>query len=107
MYRDHVIILAIGEVCKKSHKFFFSFSQVRKKDKLEEIQRLEIKQGLRNLDIPYRIIKENEDIFGEYLLSSLDNAIDKSFFPTAPKQVNITPAFKTGERLISFTTTDL
>ena len=41
------------------------------------------------------------------MLSSFDNAIDKSFFPTALKQVNITPAFKTGERFISFTTTDL
>ena len=30
-YRNHPSILIIGEVCKKSHKFSFSFSQVGKK----------------------------------------------------------------------------
>ena len=36
-YRNHPSILTIEEVCKKSHKFSFSFSQVGKKDLLEEI----------------------------------------------------------------------
>ena len=31
-YRNHPNILNIEEVCKKSHKFSFSFSQVGKKD---------------------------------------------------------------------------
>ena len=30
-YRNHPSILIMGEVCKKSHKFSFSFSQVGKK----------------------------------------------------------------------------
>ena len=37
-------------------------------------------------------------MFGEYLLSSFKDAIDKSYFPTALKQANITPVFKTGEK---------
>ena len=49
-------------------------------------------------DIPSRIIKENSDIFGEYLLSSFNDAIDKSYFPTVLKLANITPVFKIGER---------
>ena len=60
MYRDHVIILTIGEVCKKSHKFFFSFSQVRKKDKLEEIQRLDIKKRLRNQIFFPELLKKSQ-----------------------------------------------
>ena len=35
-------------------------------------------------DIPFRIIKENSDIFGDYLFSSFTDAIDKSYFPTTP-----------------------
>ena len=65
---------------------------------LEEIQRLDIKKAAQETDIPSRIIKENSDIFGEYVLSSFNDAIDKSYFPTALKQANITPVFKTGER---------
>ena len=46
-YRNHPSIITIGEVCKKTHKFSFSFSQVGKK---------------------------------EYILSSLNDAIYKSYF---------------------------
>ena len=48
-------------------------------------------------DIPSRIIKENSDVFVEYLLSGFNGVIDKSYFPTALKHVNITLVFKTGE----------
>ena len=34
-------------------------------------------------------------IFCDYLLSSFDDAIDKSYFPTALKQANIMSVFKT------------
>ena len=64
---------------------------------LEEIQRLGIKKAAQESDIPSRIIKENSDTFGEYLLSSFNDTIDKSYFPTALNQANITPVFKTGE----------
>ena len=47
-YRNHPSILTVGELCKKSQKFSFSFSQVGKKDILEEIQRLDIKKRVKN-----------------------------------------------------------
>ena len=55
-----------------------------KKDILDEIQRLK-KRAAQESDIPSRIIKENSDIFCEYLLSSFNDEIDKSYFPTALK----------------------
>ena len=45
-YRNHPSILTIGEVCNKSQKFSFSFSQVETKDILEGIQRLGIRERL-------------------------------------------------------------
>ena len=59
-YRNHPRILTRGEVCKKSHKISFLFSQVGKKDILEEIQRLDIKKAAQESDIPSRIIKETQ-----------------------------------------------
>ena len=96
-YRNHPSILTIREVCKKSHKLSFSCSQVGKKD-IEEIQRLDRKKAAQESDILSRIIMENSDIFCEYLLSGFIDAIDKSLFPKALKQANVTPVFKTGER---------
>ena len=96
-YRNHPSILTIRKVCKKSHKLSFSCSQVGKKD-IEEIQRLDRKKAAQESDILSRIIMENSDIFCEYLLSGFIDAIDKSLFPKALKQANITPVFKTGER---------
>ena len=68
-----------------------------KKYILEGIQNLK-KRATQASDIPFKIIKENSDIFGDYLLSSFNDAIDKSYFPTALKQANITLVFETGER---------
>ena len=57
-----------------------------------------MKKVAQESDIPSRIIKENSDIFGKFLLSGFDDAIKKSYFPTVLKQANITLVFKTGER---------
>ena len=35
-----------------------------------------------------RLIRENSDIFGDYLLSSFNDALDKRYFPTTLKQAN-------------------
>ena len=59
---------------------------------------LDIKKATQESDISSRIINENSELFGEYLLFSFNDAIDKSYFPTALKQAYITPVFKTGER---------
>ena len=61
------------------------------------------KRAAQESDIPSRIIKENSDIFGDYLLSSFNDAIDKSYFPTALKQSNTSPVFRTGERYLKDT----
>ena len=68
-----------------------------KKYLLEEIQKFK-KRAAQESDIPFKIIKENSGIFGDYLLSSFNDAIDKSYFPAALKQANITLVFETGER---------
>ena len=74
-YKNYPSILTKGEVCKKSHKFSFSFSPVAKKDILEKIQRLDIKKRLRNQIFPLELSKKTQT-FIECLLSRFNDAIE-------------------------------
>ena len=48
-------------------------------------------------DIPSRIIKKHSDKLTDCLLSCFNDAIDKSCFPKALRQVNINFVFKKGK----------
>ena len=72
-YKNHPSILTKGEVCKKSHKFSFSFSLVG--NILEKIQRLDIKKRLKNQVFPLELSKKTQT-FIECLLSSFNDAIE-------------------------------
>ena len=78
-YRNHPRILTIGEVCKKNPQF--SFRCVDKNEILKEILNLDASKACQDSDIPSRIIKENADIFTDFLHSSFNNSIYQSEFP--------------------------
>ena len=44
--------------------------------------------------IPTKIIKDNSDIFSDFLLSGFNNSITTSIFPSRLRQAIITPVFK-------------
>ena len=71
---------------------------VDKDEILKEILNLDASNACQDLDIPSRIIKENDDIFVDILHSSFDNSIYKSEFPSILKLANITPVFKKVDR---------
>ena len=99
-YRKHPSILTIGEVCNKRKKKHagFSFSKVAKDEIFREILNLDVSKACEDTDIPSKIIKENADIFANFLHSSFNTSVTNSEFPSVLKQANITPAFKTGEK---------
>ena len=49
-------------------------------------------------DIPPKIVKENADIFANFLVSNFNDSIEKSNFPSILKNATITPVFKKGVR---------
>ena len=59
---------------------------------------METSKACQDTDIPTKIIKENADVFAEILLSSFNDSVEKSNFPSSLKKTNITPAFKKGDR---------
>ena len=74
----------------------FSFSNVSVADVKKQIRILDPRKAAQNTEIPVRILKQNSDIFGNYL--SFNECVDKGVFSSILKNANITSAFKKGFR---------
>ena len=90
-YHNHPIILKIGEVCNRKQCSLFSFSHVDKEEILKEILSLDSTKASQDTCIPTKIIKDNTDIFSDFLLSGFNNSITTSIFPPGLKQAIVTP----------------
>ena len=91
-YRAHPSVVAIKENCTSKSNFNFSF--VEKVDILKDIKMLQLNKATQNADIPTKLIKDNEDIFAEFVFISFNKCIEQSVFPSKLKLVNITPVHK-------------
>ena len=91
-YRTHPSIIAIKENCNSSTRFNFSF--VDKEDILKEIKNCKANKATQNTDIPTKLIKENSDIFADFIFENLNDSISQSVFQSALKLANITPLHK-------------
>ena len=89
-YRNHPSILKIGEPCNRKQCFLFFFSHVDK----EEILSSDSTNVSQDTEIPTKIIKDNADIFSDFLLSGFNNSITASIFQSSLKQAILTPVFK-------------
>ena len=97
-YRNHPSILAIGELYNENRELPFSFSKIHRDEVLSNILKLETSKACQDTDIPTKIVKENADIFANVLVSSFNDSIEKSNFPSILKNASITPVFKKGDR---------
>ena len=91
-YRNHPSIVAIKKFCNS--KPHFSFKTVQKEEILKELNNLNINKATQNTDIPTKIIKENSDIFGDFIFSNLNCCINTSSYPSLLKRADITPVHK-------------
>ena len=80
-YRNHPIILAIGQVYHKNRRLPFSFSKIKRDEILSDILKLETSKACQKTDIPTKIVNENADIFANVLVSNFNDSIEKSNFP--------------------------
>ena len=88
-YRNHPSIVEIKKFCNsKSH---FSSKNVQKEEIHEEVN---INKATQNTDISTKIIKENSDIFGDFIFSNLNCCINTSLYPSLLKRTDITPVHK-------------
>ena len=91
-YRAHPSIIAIKENFNLSTSFNYLF--VDEESILKEIKNLKANKATQNTDIPTKLIKENSDIFADFIFENLNDSISHLVFPSALKLANITPVHK-------------
>ena len=79
-YRSHPSIKAIKEQCNTN--LYFSFSQIRHDEIMKDFNNLDTNKAIQNTNIPTKLIKENSDIFANFIFENLNNCISRSIFPT-------------------------
>ena len=89
-YANHPSTIAIKDLNNTS---MFSFSNVSAADVKKEIRKLDPRKATQNTDLPVRILKQNSDIFGNYIRDFFHECVDKGVFPSILKNANITHLF--------------
>ena len=102
-YRNHPSIIAIRSKCKD---FNFNFNEVDQKQIEKEILKLDVNKASQSSDIETKVLKENSDIFSNFLFNSFNNPIKLSTFPEILKHADITPLYKKKVKKISKETID-
>ena len=95
-YRNHPSIIAIWSKCKD--KGNFNFIEVDQKQIEKEILKLDVNKASQSPDIPIKVLKENRDIFSNFLCNRFNNSIKLSTFPEILKHAGITPLYKKGKK---------
>ena len=80
----------------KNLKFLFIFETKNKT--LAEIHNLDNKKACQECDIPMKIIKDNIDIFSEFIFHNFNNSTFDATFPSELKNGDVIPVFKKKDR---------
>ena len=91
-YKKHRSILAIRTKCNRNG--IFSFREVSFKEIETEIRLWKLNKASQYSDIPTTIIKENSDLFSNFIWESIKNSIKSSIFPSCLKHADVTPLHK-------------
>ena len=76
----------------------FSFIFETKNKTLAEIHNLDNKKACQESDITVKIIKDNIDIFSEFLFHNFNNSIFDATFPSELKNADVISVFKKKDR---------
>ena len=85
-------MIAIQSKCKDNRNF--NFIELDQKQTEKEILKLDVNKALQSSNIPIKVLKEERDIFRNFLWNSFNNSIKLSTFPKILKQADITPLYK-------------
>ena len=90
-YSVHPSIVRIKD---KMNNNVFSFRKVTYEEILIEINSLDTSKSPQSEDIPFKIIKDNADIFANFILKNFNKCIMDGKFPNQLKKVDVSPIFK-------------
>ena len=96
-YRFHLSIVAIEK--NRNLGLSFSFSQVKHNETKKEINNLKTNKTMQSTNILTKLIKENFDIFGDFIFGNYNHYVSYSIFPNYLKNAIIAPANKKGAKM--------
>ena len=95
-YKHHPSVTAIKQTFPD---LSFSFKLVVKEDILKEFKSLNSAKATQEHDIPAKILRENADLFADFLHPAFNDCVKTGKFPPCLKQKScLTPVFKKGSR---------
>ena len=94
-YKNHPSILAIQKYSKNKT---FHFEEVNSSEVEKEILQLDKTKASQKTHIPTRIVKENIDIFANFLCTGINSAIMSFSLPSYLKLADVTPVHKKGRK---------
>ena len=71
----------------------FSFRNVTYTEILNEINSLDTSKSAQSENIPFKIIKDNADIFTNFILQNFNKCILDGKFPDQLKKADVSPVF--------------
>ena len=83
----------------KSKDISFPFRFATMETILNELRKLNPKKGFQKSCIPVKMIKEILDILSNFIYNNFNNSLFSSSFLLTLKSANITPIFKTKDRV--------
>ena len=89
-YKNHSSIVAV----RNANNSHFHFNEISVEEVYNEIRKSSPRKSAQSTDISIRVLKENADIFTDYICGFFNESIKKSTFPSILKNANITPVFK-------------
>jgi hypothetical protein len=91
-YENYPSIIAIKN--HHQNRKIFEFHPVSKDEILREIETLNKAKATHENDIPTKILKNNNDIFCEFITMSINNTLTSGIFPDELKRADIIPVHK-------------
>ena len=73
-------------------------SQVERDETIKEINNLKTNKATQITDITTKLIKENSDVFGDFISENFNSSVFYSIFPSPMKNAIITPVYKNGTK---------
>ena len=92
-YSAHPSILRIKD---KMNNNVFSFRKVTYEEILNEINSLDNSKSIQSQDITFKIIKDNADIFANFILQNFNKCIIDGKFPDQLKKADVSLVFNKG-----------
>ena len=91
-YKNHPSNIAIKNFCHENKSF--NFQTIKRDDVLKQNQSLDISKTSRNGDVPTKIIKENAELFTDFIHLVLSETVISRNFPSCLKWTDLSPIFK-------------